>query len=477
MAITATFGTFSKKVNSTKQCNSWGLVSSINLKQPCSIMKPAIKLLFNGNPTSYNYCYIAHFNRYYYVSDWVSVTADIWEAQCTVDPMASWKSYITGGSHYVLRSASEYDEDIIDSLYPTNGNVTIDDGTGSEAAFSQSNIISVIGLLNNNTSNKFGAAQLYVISQENQGKLMAYLMGTAAGGTNALSGMEGIITAWATASDELKQGIAKALADPGQYITESYMLPYQIDTDNSENLKAGYFTIAAASGSPVQGTATLKSIKNITLTLPDHPQAATRGKYLNLDPYSRYWLYLGPFGVFPLDSSMVYNDRTITIPVYGDLNGNICCRIMIGGHPAAVLHANVKCNFPVAQTNISFGQAVGAANSAVLSAARLGMGDAGAIISGISSIASAAEASMPKLMSQGSQGTFVNVFDAFNVYGEFHEIVDDMNTERGRPLCQEKTLSSLSGFCMCADAEVEAPCSKAEADIINGYLNSGFYIE
>ena len=475
MSINVTFSSFSKRENSTKQQSS-GVTKSCILKDPCSVLNPVVRVTIT-NPSAYNYAYIADFGRYYYVQDWVSETADIWEAHLRVDAMASWKSYITSQSHYVLRSASDYDEDIVDSLYPTNGNVTIDDGSGSEAAFKQTDIISIIGLLNSNTSNKFGAAQLYVVSETEQGKLMAYLMGTATAGVNVMVGMEGILTAWAQASDELKQGIAKSLAEPGQYITESYMLPYHIDCGNDEQLKAGYFTISAAQGAPVQGTATLKSIKNITLTLPDHPQAATRGKYLNLDPYSRYWLYLGPFGVFPLDSSMVYNDRTITIPVYGDLNGNICCRIMIGGHPAAVLHANVKCNFPVAQTNISFGQAVGAANSAVLSAARLGMGDAGAIISGISSIASAAEASMPKLMSQGAQGTFVNVFDAFNVYGEFHEIVDDMNAERGRPLCQEKTLSTLSGFCMCADAEVSAPCTKEEAAEINAYLNSGFYIE
>lgn len=475
MSVNVTFSTFSKRENSTKQ-NSSGVTKSCLLKDPCSVLNPVVRVTIT-NPSAYNYAYIADFGRYYYVQDWISETSDIWEAHLRVDAMASWKSYIIAQSHYVLRSASDYDEDIVDSLYPTNGNVTIDDGTGSEAAFSQSDIISVIGLLNDNTTNKFGAAQLYVLSETEQGKLMAYLMGTATSGVNVMVGMEGIITAWASASDELKQGIAKSLAEPGQYITESYMLPYHIDCGNDEQLKAGYFTISAAQGAPVQGTATLKSIKNITLTLPDHPQAATRGKYLNLDPYSRYWLYLGPFGVFPLDSSMVYNDRTITIPVYGDLNGNICCRIMIGGHPAAVLHANVKCNFPVAQTNISFGQAVGAANSAVLSAARLGMGDAGAIISGISSIASAAEASMPKLMSQGAQGTFVNVFDAFNVYGEFHEIVDDMNAERGRPLCKEKTLSTLSGFCMCADAEVSAPCTKEEAAEINSYLNTGFYIE
>lgn len=476
MSITVNFSHFSKKENSTKQ-GSGGTNYSCELKDPCSIINPVLRVNI-GNPSAYNYAYIAAFNRYYYVRDWVSETADIWEAHLRVDALASFKSNIIGSSHYVLRSASEYNEDIVDTLYPTNGNITISAGSGSVAAFSQSDIISVIGILNNNTSNKFGAAQYYVISQANQGALMGYLMGTVQTGNNAMVAMEGIITAWASASDELKQGIAKALADPGQYITESYMLPYTIDTGASQTLKAGYFTLPSGiTGAPVSGSATLKSITNITLTLPDHPQAATRGKYLNMSPYSRYWLYLGPFGIYPLDSSLVYNDRSITVAVYGDMNGNISARIMVAGHQVDVLHANVKCNFPVAQTTMNVGAAINAGTQTVMSAARLGMGDAGAILSGISSIGSAVDAGLPKLMSQGNQGTFVNTFDAFTAYGAFQEVVDDMNTERGRPLCEVKSLGSLSGFTMCADAEIEAPCTKEEASEINSYLNNGFYIE
>ncbi len=475
MAITAAFGTFSKKVNSTKQCNSWSLVSSINLKQPCSIMKPAIKLLFNGNPTSYNYCYIAHFNRYYYVSDWVSITADIWEAQCTVDPMAAWKSYIIGGSHYVLRSASEYDEDIVDTLYPMTGNVSYGDTTGT-SPFSTGSITTLIGIINNEASYKWGAATLYGMSS--MGSLMKYMLGDLNEANNIFTGIESI---WTTIQDPLVQeGISRSLANPGQFFTESYILPYEPDyAQTGARLKAGYLTLPSGiTGNIVSKDATLKSLGNpVTLTLPDHPQAATRGKYLNLDPYSRYWLYLGPFGTYPIDSSRVYNDRTITCDVWGDFNGNVACKIMIGGVMADVLYANVKVSIPVGQTTMDVTNAVGAGTTIAMGAMRTAIGDPAGVIAGASGIASVAEAQMPRLMSKGNQGTFVNVFDSFMAYGEFHEIVDDMNTERGRPLCQVKTLSSLSGFCMCADAEVEAPCSKAEADIINGYLNSGFYIE
>ena len=480
MSVNVNFSTFSKRENSTKQAST-GVTKSCLLKDPCSVLNPVLRVNIT-NPTAYNYAYIADFGRYYYV-DWISETADIWEAHLRVDAMASWKSYIIAQSHYVLRSASDYDEDIVDSLYPTNGNVTLLEGTGSQAFFKLTDVNSIIALLNNEPNNKFGAASYYEINEANQGALMAFLMGTVDQGNNAPYFFNGIINAWAAYGDEVKEGIARSLAEPGQYITESYMLPYHLPTASATTLKAGYLTLnfggsGGIQGLPVTGGASLISLGNaITLTLPDHPQAATRGNYLRLEPYSRYWLYLGPFGIYPVDSTMVYNDRSISIPIYGDINGNITAKIMIDGRCVDVLHANVKCDFPVAQMAVNMGNVVGTSIQAGMNTVGMSLGEPGSIISGVSSIASAAQAVMPKLMTRGNQGSFVNVFDSFAAFGEFHEIVDDMNAERGRPLCKEKTLSTLSGFCMCADAEVSAPCTKEEAAEINAYLNSGFYIE
>ena len=38
-------------------------------------------------------------------------------------------------------------------------------------------------------------------------------------------------------------------------------------------------------------------------------------------------------------------------------------------------------------------------------------------------------------------------------------------------------LSTLTGYCQCANAHVAAPAMGAELDAIDLYLNSGFYIE
>ena len=67
--FSAVFYTHSKRVNSTLQPSS-GTSYSIDLKADSSVLNPTIELDLGqgGNPTEYNYCYIAEFKRYYWVS-------------------------------------------------------------------------------------------------------------------------------------------------------------------------------------------------------------------------------------------------------------------------------------------------------------------------------------------------------------------------------------------------------------------------
>ena len=49
---------------------------------------------------------------------------------------------------------------------------------------------------------------------------------------------------------------------------------------------------------------------------------------------------------------------------------------------------------------------------------------------------------------------------------------------KGRPLCQIKQLSTLSGFCLCANADISIMGATAsELTAIKQFMLSGFYIE
>ena len=74
----------------------------------------------------------------------------------------------------------------------------------------------------------------------------------------------------------------------------------------------------------------------------------------------------------------------------------------------------------------------------------------------------------------------MNLFD--NNYGcylsyKYFTVVDENLAEIGRPLCQTKQISTLSGYILCQNADAQITGTQDEADKINGYLNSGFFYE
>lgn len=83
------------------------------LREESSVVNPSI-MIQTTNPSSYNYAYIPEFNRYYFITDMVSVRTGIWEISMHVDVLMSFKDTIkatqvilsdtetTGQTNYML---------------------------------------------------------------------------------------------------------------------------------------------------------------------------------------------------------------------------------------------------------------------------------------------------------------------------------------------------------------------------------------
>ena len=54
------------------------------LRNETGVMNPVI-LIHSVNPTKFNYVYIPEFNRYYFITDMVSIRTDIWQIKLHVD--------------------------------------------------------------------------------------------------------------------------------------------------------------------------------------------------------------------------------------------------------------------------------------------------------------------------------------------------------------------------------------------------------
>lgn len=64
-----------------------------NLRNESSVTDPVI-LLQVDNPTTYNYVYIPQFNRYYFITDMVSVRTGLWQLKLHVDVLMSFNTQI-----------------------------------------------------------------------------------------------------------------------------------------------------------------------------------------------------------------------------------------------------------------------------------------------------------------------------------------------------------------------------------------------
>ena len=100
----ATFYQFAKRTNSTK-LPSGGQGFGIDLKAPCNIIDPEIKIATQSDPTGFNYCYLPTFSRYYWVKNW-TYSDGLWNASLTVDTLASYRDQIGNSTEYVVRSSA-----------------------------------------------------------------------------------------------------------------------------------------------------------------------------------------------------------------------------------------------------------------------------------------------------------------------------------------------------------------------------------
>ena len=84
------------------------------------ICNPVIRIVTSGTLGSYNYSFIHELDdRYFFVNKIVSVAEGVTDLYLEVDPLATYKDEILKQDFYVSRSSSNYDERLIDKLYPT----------------------------------------------------------------------------------------------------------------------------------------------------------------------------------------------------------------------------------------------------------------------------------------------------------------------------------------------------------------------
>lgn len=561
--IPITFYNFTKKPNSTKQPDVNGTTANCELIEDTSIINPKIRWHEPANPSinvyDFNYCYIAIFQRYYFVTN-VTYQLGTWMLDLSVDVLATGRDIVGPSSQYILRSAYAFDGAIEDAMYPvkndfsTNIYYTIQDENHPYLVPVYCDIADigqwyVVGIIGMNTSAKEnnGSVTYYVLDQNQFNASLHYLLDTT--------------SIYGIPVTEISEALQKQLINPMQYIASVTLYPFKpacVQENGADklftDLQLGMKTLAVGI---LGGFRILKRADSTQLLYDDntrsgwishhecetkvylHPQYGARGKWVLGKPYTKYIVAVEPWGTIEVPGDIVIDalkylddqDRPyikLKYHTYFDASTG-ACRLEITTKmedgsfiPWYMETVNLGIDVPCHQAvqdvmsykkglydlaYAKFGSRVDGAlaGASVISFGLLGGGatrgaqnaQAQGVIGGIGRAADAVlgysfrdepnaimglqAANYPSISGSGSSkdSYMMQAQDICSprVFAYWAILADDNNTDYGRPLCTTRQISTLPGFILCDNAHIQSRLTVTENQMIEDFMNGGFYYE
>lgn len=529
MSFPVTFYAFAKYPNSTRipTANTFQKQIDCEFNDSCSFSNPVINVGVTAFPPverefyKYNYCYIPTFSRYYFIDEWIW-NAGMWSCKCHVDVLASFRDPILNGNFYVMRStytstgAMIYNTDIADATYPTTAGAATYQSSAVNNPFAVDDDFSlngtfVVGVINSQSQN--GAISYYAMSVGTFLEFCQKLYTYSSGWLNINT-------------DEISESLQKALVNPFQYVVSCIYLPVNISAldqfafTSTRTIYFGWWSVTIYTDAKIVNSAMHIDFTH-QLQIPRHPLAASRGRYLNLSPYSLYTLRYYPFGTINIDTEAIAGWTTLDLYTSLDVvTGKGVLNLAVNGknNPLRTIEAQVGVSVPTASLQTSF-QQIAQGKTAVVAAgaelvgklnhigeskpnpadydfsisggAKFALDSVKGLVNDVresfsggdikqtaTEILSTAVAASTTAEIQGLQGSgSLYRTQTLTLSGRFLPIAEEDFYHTGRPLMQNRLLKTLSGFCIVKDGDINISALDKERQAIRAFLEGGFYIE
>lgn len=484
------FWNFTKKTNSTAQPSAQNATAfDIVLKDQTSINNPTVLLEYSGNPCTWNYARIDEFQRYYWISEWKSVRNGLWEVSMRVDVLGTYKTNIGASSNYVLRAASDHDMDVSDQMYPTNAQISThkmgikynDFYTGLDPATQDvftSGIFIISCVDSQQSSSSINGLTYYALIPQDFKDLILSFIGYI--NDNSI---------WGSMESPLRNSIYQ-LSD---FIQSVRWFPdWTMLNPQAQPIVDVYL---GTYNTNVKGKVVRQNPRTYDTrftALSRHPQASVYGNYLDLEPYTQTKIYHPFFGSVEIPSALVQGASNVGFDTNIDyMTGDAICQIYAYYEATdtkkTLLYktSHVAVDIPLISETMNIQGLAGGAAGFIGSVALAATGNPLALISGATSLASIGKALMvPEVQSEGVQNSYMTwlyLMQNQNCYAEqiFQNVVDRDPVNLGNPLCQYRTLNSLSGYIICQTNNLGAVPNalESEKNEIRNYLTQGFYYE
>lgn len=484
MAHTIYAGKVSKRRNSTLQ-PSLSASFDVLLKTPTSLHAPT----FTINASAFDYNYLRWDDRYYFVTDIVARNNNLWDVSAVIDVLATYKADILASTQYVSYSSEQGNAWLADTRIPVLRSTLASKNTTPTGVLSRIGcyVLSVVGR---------SSAATYVFQDDSTIKGIIDEIDTWE--SQGITAIESMIDD--TDTDTLLASIAKVLTNTG-FVGNAYSnapscirscvwLPFDYArapiTGQDNPIYLGNFP----TNKNGQRISSRPLFDSVSITIPWHFSDWRRGYCEDV------YLYLPLVGMVSISADSITNVSSLTIDwsvTYTD--GCISYEVKAGNEIIGTYGGNCCANYPIginqqasageiAQAFIGgLEKTISAGVNSSISPVSAGMAVAGMAAEatiGAYNVQNVASSSHPSCVGGIGGGAGVGLDLNIACYTVAHNtIVDpaDMIGTMGRPTMKPLQLSTLTGFCQCANAHVSAAAEAQELDALDSYLNSGFYIE
>lgn len=484
---TVSFGTFTKKRNSTKQPQSLSDQKTVTLKESCSQDRPVF--ICTGNNFNYNYCMWD--SKFYFIDEIVSLKNNLIEIHCIMDPLATYKTEILASTQYVSYSSQSGGSWLPDTRIPVLKSTQTSRSSASLASL-------------------FNTTGFYVLSATGKEGCCMYALDKG-----QLDALIDSINTWA---DDLMDYIVN---DQGNYGYDFSTVENALESVGKMSIQTGVIGNAYANApqcirsciwvpffaSPFVSSGAQLYLGNFDTGLhpftvkasPATGQASVSIPWIHSDwrrMYDDVYLYLPLAGMIKLSGDSLTNVLSLSIEYSATASdGVVAYTVKAGGNVIGTFGGQCSANYPIGiNQQASAGEIiqsivagsekmVNAAINSSISPVSMAASGVGVALEGVAAAydtVNVANSTHPSTIGGVGGGAGSGLDLNIQCYVVSHDTViapADMKDTMGLPTMQPMSLATLTGFCQCANAHVDAPATAGELDAIDYYLNSGFFIE